>query len=302
MFDDLAAYFHENVVSSYVAYLEVRNNESFGISKDLRYAIIAATALFHVREHVPEPHKKSRSSIAKACPDYNILGDVANVSKHRKLDRGQSQLKIAEDVYEFNLITQYEDENGPYSDARKLVMVRLNDGSQHDLMDALTNIINYWGNEFTQTGILKSFKPFPLPPHPGKQFVCRDEAKALNIEIMRGVRFKQVLKLLKFDQALGRAEPIDLAGSELRSRIYTPSYSIDVQLKHPVSGRECPFTLELNEDESMEWHSLKTNEQRQSFMSELMEERREELQQLLIEALKGEGDGPGGSTGKERYI
>ncbi len=119
MFDDLAAYFHENVVSSYVAYLEVRNNESFGISKNLRAVIIAATALFHLREHVPAPHKKSRSAVAKACPDYNILGDVVNVSKHRALDRGQPQFKTAEDVYEITVITQYEDENGPYSDGRK---------------------------------------------------------------------------------------------------------------------------------------------------------------------------------------
>lgn len=284
MFDDLAAYFHENVASSYVAYLDVRNKESFGISKDLRAAIIAATALFHLREYVPAPHKKSRSEVAKACPDYNILGDVVNASKHRELDRGQPQLKAAEDVYEMTVITQYEDENGPYSDARKLVMVKLNDGSEHDMMDALTNVINYWGNEFTQYGILKSFKPFLLPPHPGEQFVSRDEAKALDTEIIRGVRFKQVLKLLKFDQALGRAEPIDLTGSEFRYRIYKPSYSVDVQLKHPVSGKEYSFTLELNEDESMKWHSLKTDEQRQSFMSKLAEERSDELQQLLIGA------------------
>jgi hypothetical protein len=296
VFDDLAAYFHENVVSSYVAYVDVRNNKPFGISKDLRSAITAATALFHLREHVPAPYKKSRSAIAKVCPDYNILGDVVNASKHRKLDRGKPQVKTAEDVFETTVTTEYEDENGPYFDTRKLVMVRLNDGSEHDLMDALTNVINYWGNELTQNGILKSFEPFPLPPHPGERFLSRTEAKAQqDLEAIQGVRFRLNFKLLKFDQALGQAEPIDLAGSELRFRIYEPS--LNVQLEHSVSGKKYSFTLKLNKDEAMEWHSLKTDEERQRFTIRFGNERRDELQRLLIEALKAEREGHGSSTG-----
>ena len=288
MFDDLAAYFHENVITSYAAYVDVRENQSYGRSKDLRAAIVAATALYHLREHIPKAHKKSRSAIAKECPDYNVLGDVVNAAKHRDLNRGRPQLNSAEDVYEMTVVTQFEDEGDSYSDARKVVMVKLKDGSERDLLDALTNVMNYWGKEFTRIGVVKDFKPFPMCPHPGEQFIPRDEAKNLDTEIIRGVRFKQVLKLLKFDPTLGKSEPIDLSGSELRYRIYKPSYSVDVQLKHPISGKEYAFTLKLGDDQSLEWHSLKTDDERQSFMSRLAQERRDELQSMLLKELEAE--------------
>lgn len=290
MFDDLAAYFYENVVSSYAEYLNVRNNESSGISKDLRAAVVAATALFHLREHVPVPHNMSRLDVTRACPDYGILGDVVNASKHRELNQGKPLLKSAENVYELIVITQYEDEQGPYRDARKLVMVKLIDGSEHDLISALTNVINYWGKEFVKFGILQSFEPFLLPPRAGEQFVNRDNARDVNMEMIREARFKQAFQFLKFDHELGKAKPIDLTGSDVKFRIYKPTYSVNVNIQHPDSEKEYSYTLELTEAETLDLDLLETDEQRQSFLLKLLEERNEELQNLHDEAKEGESN------------
>ncbi len=213
MFDDLAAYFHENIVESYTSYVDVRVNQSYGRSKDMRAAVVAATALYHLREHIPSPNRKTRKEIVAACPDYDILGDVVNAAKHRELNQGQPKLTSAEDIYEVTVIIQYEDAEGLYSDVQKVVLVKLNDGTERDLLECLTNVMNYWGNEFVLMGVTKSYKPFDVPPMPGESFIPRDAAvRNINTEIIQGVRFKQTLKLLKFDAASGKSEPIDLTG------------------------------------------------------------------------------------------
>ena len=76
VFDDLRAYFYENVVATFNAYFEVKRNGLYGASRDLRAAIVAATALYHLREHIPTAHQESRAELAQICPDYDLLGDI----------------------------------------------------------------------------------------------------------------------------------------------------------------------------------------------------------------------------------
>jgi len=286
MFDDLSAFFQENVVSAYVSYIEIRNNRSYGISKDIRSGISAASALFHLREHLSPTQQMSRAAVARACPDYDILGDIVNASKHRELTRGTPQISKAENISETVIITEYEDSEGLYIDAEKLVMVKLDNGTERDLLDILTNAINYWGCKFVQLGYLNSFKPFVPPKQPGSDFVVRSDAKNLDIEILRGVRFKQNMQLLKYDSQLGFAAPVDLTGCEAQFRIYKPSYTIDIKLSHPTTGDDYLFSLELSESQSMEWHTLQSNEEREKFMKRLSEERSDEIQQSLDEEIK----------------
>lgn len=296
MFDDLAAYFHENVVASYVEYRKVRKNESYGLSKDTRAAIVAATSLYHLREHIPSPQQKTRKTIAKECPDYDVLGDIVNAAKHRELDRGKPRLRSAEDIYELTVITQYEDSEGTYSDAQKLVMVRLIDGTEKDILECLTNVMNYWGNEFVRLGVQESYKPFDVPPGPGEVHVSREDARGLDTEIIRGVRFTQTMKLLKFDSATGKSEPIDLTGCELRYRIYKPSYVFGLHLSYPTTGKECSLELKLDEDQSSEWHSLRTDAEREGFVRRLAQEKQEEIGNLLAKKLAEDSEEESGSN------
>lgn len=281
MFDDFAAYFYENIVASYVAYRDVRENETHGRSQDTRAALVAATALYHLREHIPTTKQKTRKEIASECPDYDVLGDVVNAAKHRELDRGAPKLRSAEDIYELTVITQYEDSEGTYSDAQKVVMVKLLDGTEKDILECLTNVMNYWGNEFVRLGFSESYKPFDIPPGPGEVYVSRDAARGLGTEIIRGVRFKQTIKLQKFNSATGKLGPFDLTGYRPRYRIYKPSYVVDIYLSHPTTGKKYLFELKLDEDQSLEWHSLKTDGAREEFAARLAQERQEEILDLL---------------------
>ena len=83
MFDDLAAFYHENVVSASIDYREVYGSGIVGRSRDLRSALIAATALFHLREHLPRGKRLSRAEVETGCSDYGILGDIVNAAKHK---------------------------------------------------------------------------------------------------------------------------------------------------------------------------------------------------------------------------
>ena len=276
MLDDLHAYFYNSVVLPYTAYAEVRENGIYGQSKDRGAAINAATALYHFREHIPAPLRKSRKQVAGLCPDYDLLGDVVNAAKHSVVTQGTPQISSAEDIYEQTVSTEYEDSGGCYSDFRKLVVVRLKDGSERHLFEVMTNVLNFWGSELKSLGCVKDFKPFALPEAPGSRHLTRTEANPMKVVATQGIKFVQRMQLRKYDPAKGNFEPIDLTGAEVRYRVYRPSYSIDVGWQDD-DGREYTCTLDLTKDQSTTWHGLETDEQRREFVNALIVERKDNL-------------------------
>src|SRR5437899_872107 len=101
MFDDVEALFVEHVVPAYRAFIESVSSGPAGSSKDLRLAVNAATALHHFREHVPTATQKTRGTVAALCPDYDLLGDIVDATKHHTLTRkSQPLIRSANDVYE----------------------------------------------------------------------------------------------------------------------------------------------------------------------------------------------------------
>ncbi|GAF98811.1 unnamed protein product, partial [marine sediment metagenome] len=144
MFDDLVAYFYENVVASYNAFSGALKNNVSGMSKDLRAAINSATALYHFREHIPRIHQKTRKELAKKCPDYDLLGDIVNAAKHRALTRGNPQVSSANDIFEQVVFTKYRDEEGEYFSSEKTVLVKLKDNSDRNMQEILTNVLTMW--------------------------------------------------------------------------------------------------------------------------------------------------------------
>jgi hypothetical protein len=275
-------------VAAFTDYSKIKHDDPYGRSKDLRAAVISATALYHFREHLPQQYQKSRSEVAKLCPDYNLLGDVVNAGKHDDLDpkRGKPQINSADDIYEATVLTRYEDQDGEYSDAQKMVMAKLKDGSERDLFEVLTSVINFWGHELARLKVIKGFKPFAVPEAPGSRFIKRADAKQrLDTELLRGLRFKHHIKLQKYDANRGTSEPIDLTGAKLHYRIYKPSYSLDVVLKNP-NGQQLKATFDLTEEESLKWHDLETEEQRCEFSHLLTEQRKQHLQKLISDSKK----------------
>lgn len=272
MFDDLAAFFYENVVAAYTEYAETRQADSAGRSVDLRMALNAATSLYHLREHVPNSERKTRKQLAQKCPDYDLLGDVVNAAKHKRLTRGNPEITTAENIYEEIVITEYRDDKGPYRRATKQVTVELDDGSKRDLFVILTNVINLWADDLHDLGVLSKRPWFTLPSQEIPPRTSEDEAANLGLEVTRGVRFHPRFRLQRYNYDTGETEPIDLSDSKVKFSVYKPSYSADVTLDLET-GESVTRTIDLSDKEALVLSELETDAEKQSFLMECLEER-----------------------------
>jgi len=255
MFDDFHAYFYENVRVAYREFKERLAEPRIGRSIDLRLAVAACEALFHLREHLPEAHRLSRTQAEARCNDLALLGDIANVSKHRAVTRstphGAPLVASAVQLKEIESITLYEDAEGEYRCISKQVVAELADGTLADVMRTVTNVLNFWESYLAEIGVLNvatahayddglGLRPRPI------------NASGLTLEIIKGVRFRQELRLMKFNSDTGRAEPMPLPeGTKVRMSIRErPSHQVDITLRHNKSGHEFTRTVVLTADES----------------------------------------------------
>lgn len=278
MFDDLAGYFHENVIATFKEYKDQRSLPSSGTNRDVRLAIAAATALYHFREHIPASHQKSRTEISRTCPDYNLLGDIVNAAKHRKITRGSPTIVSADEIYEEVVSTEYIDDKGPYRHVEKVVTVKFLDGSTRDLYDILVNVLNMWIDDLGIIGIS------PVPQHVPPVSLAipkRTEARRLDLVIQKGLRFHQNYRLQRYNYDTDRIEPIDLTGCDVKFKIYKPEYSIDLELKNDKTGERLTKTVKLTEKEALKLHQLETEDEKHSFIEKLI--KRKKLYEKMFE-------------------
>lgn len=274
MFDDLFAYYHENVVSAFIAYRDTSRNAVVGRSHDLRMAMIAANALFHLREHLPKSGRLSRKNVELACPDYALLGDVANAVKHKLLTNdtphGVPLIKDASSIIEKILIIEYKDEKGIYRYIQKTVVIQLVDGSEKNFLHILTNVINFWELHMQKLGVLPTARTFSFDGDVRARTRAECNTDGLNFEIVQGLRFHQTMELLRFDNATGKATPIDLTGCEAIFRIYQPAeHDVDLYLTNDSSGKEFKTTISLTEDEILMLSRISSDADKQTYINSL---------------------------------
>jgi len=273
MFDDFNAFYGENVVDTYIAYRDTSTDGVAGRSRDLREAVVAASALFHLREHLPSAHLITRSQAEQLCPDYALLGDLVNAAKHASVTKntphGAPLVAQASDLRERILLVEYEDADGFYRFPQKQVIVKLTDGTERNLLDVLTNVLNFWETKLAADGVLKSARVFMHDNKP--RYRTREECSAakLNFEIVQGRRFMQSMQLLRWNPAAARADPVDLKGGKLHFSIYKPKYDFELALTHEASGKEFRTTVELTEEESQIMTSLESAAERAVYASGL---------------------------------
>ncbi len=265
----LLRYFVSTFVTAYEEYLAAGLKRSSGRSRDLRAAIVAAEALYHFREHLPGGKPPSRSAIAKLCPDYNLVADVTNLAKHRRLTKGRPQLQSIEDIEELIVTTEYKDERGAYRHCEKVIMLKLRDGSQRDLRGVLTNVINFWIDELGHKGLARKRPHFALTAtkEPRARSECDD--RELTLEILQGLRFRQIFKLQQYNYDTGRVEPIDLTGNHARFTIRKPSYELAFSLTHQATGYTIERAAKLTDEESAVLNSLETSEAQEEYLASL---------------------------------
>jgi len=286
MFDDLTAYYHENVVSSYIAYREISKDGVAGRSRDLREALTAANALFHLREHLPAG-APSRGQVEQLCPDYALLGDVVNASKHKSLTgntpHGAPLVNDAASLSEQILQIEYEDGDGIYRYTAKTVVVDLIDRTERNLLEVLSNVINFWEQHLTSIGVLSEARTFGYDDPICARTRAECEENRLGFELVQGHRFRQSMKMLRFNNDTGLAAPINLTGSEINFRIYRPKFDIDISLTHDATGEEFKKTITLSESDSLELSKLSSDEEKQAYVNSLPEAQ-DALRELAIEA------------------
>jgi hypothetical protein len=272
MFDDLNAYFQENVWESYTKFVESKKSRSAGKSRDLRLAINAATALYHLREHIPQHQRKSRAKLAKICPDFNLLGDVVNASKHGYLTEGNPQVVSAEDIFEVRTSTMYQDEQGEYWHGEKSVFIKLKDGTERDLYEILTNVLNMWLKELYHLRVISHVEPIEIKDEGIPPRLTENGAAPLDLEIIRGVRFTHRMRLQKYNYETGKVEPMDLSGGEVRLRFFKPPSELQVVLRNKRTDEEISRTIPLSEEQGLVYLKLKSDEQRQAFANTIAKE------------------------------
>lgn len=273
--EDLIAHFHEQAVEAYVDFRDRQRNSIAGRSRDRRLGVAASQALFHFREHFPEKWLLSRSEVERRCAAYGVLGDVANASKHGEISastpHGAPLVSTFGEIQEEIWVVQYEDGQGRYHHVHKIVTVTLADGTQRNLLDVLTDVLNFWESYLHSLGLLAAARTFQSGTEIASRSREETEAARLDLEMVQGHRFQQKVRLFRFDESKGRAEPLPLPqGSKVQMSI-RPRPQLDLQLSivHDESGAEFIETITLSPEESERVESFESDDERQAFISSL---------------------------------
>lgn len=273
MFDDLAAYFYENVVSSFEEYRQTKTSRKAGRSRDLRTAMIAASALFHLREHLPPSNAMSRTAVERLCADYGVLGDIVNAAKHSSISsdtpHGPPLVKTAAQLREEVVITEYRDDVGTYRFIEKAVIAQLTDGSCRVVLEVLTNVMNFWQAHLNALGVVAKARTYPLEASNQPMSRAECESNRMDFEIIAGVRFASKIRMQRYNYETGTVEPVDLTGCQAEFKVYRPQYNVDISLVHAESGSVLKKTVTLSEEESMVVASMQTDAERHAYVANL---------------------------------
>lgn len=255
MFDDLHAYYHEHVLTAFRDFRDLLRENRAGQSKDLRAAVAACNALFHLLEHLPAEHRVKRAFVEQQCPSFAIVGDIANVAKHRNITKptphGAPLVSSADQLEEVLLVIEYEDDEGAYRGTRKQVRATLTDGRQIDVLCEVTNVLNFWEKFLASAGVLKEARHFAFDD--GLGFRTRDDCKSgPTLQVIQGVRFRQLLQLMKYNKETGRAEVMPLPeGSQVNMELRERSrHTLEISLKNDKTGQEFQGAVTLSVEES----------------------------------------------------
>jgi hypothetical protein len=269
VFDDLAGLFHENVVAAVSEYLDIAATAQAGRSRDLRAALSAAEALFNFREHMPAAHKQTRSEIEAECPDYGLVADVANAKKHRTLTQGRPRIASAEQIEERILITEYRDEQGDYRHAEKQVVIKLEDGHERDLRHIVLTVLDYWRDKLSSLGLVEVLpsRLLPIDQQPRPRSQCNNGI--LDVELICGVRFKQVICIRRFNYASGQIEPVDLTGRQFQCGVYEPPVMVSLTVTSESTGKTVSKTLAITAEQARQLLAHDSESDRKQYLTSL---------------------------------
>jgi hypothetical protein len=259
---ELAAYFYQHVFLAYHRYRQVKNDGEIGDNKDRREALDAAVALYHLREHIPLPFRKTRAQLAALCPDYDLLGDIVNAAKHNVLTHGTPQVAGVDNISEILVCTRFRDQDGEYDHQEKIVEVELVDGSKRDIYEILTNVVNTWFDELHRIGAIDQRQPIQLKT---QELVSREDASSVALQITQGIRWQQHFRLQQYNYESNEIEPVDLSDAE--NIIFTvrepPTFEVEMG---DASGLKFAKKVELTPEQVRELEQIDDPSQRNQYL------------------------------------
>ncbi|PHS50744.1 MAG: hypothetical protein COB01_11945 [Lutibacter sp.] len=266
MYDDTKAYFLENVFIPFKEYLKLKKIKKSGLSVHLRSAINSASNLYHLREHIPNNGDLSRNKLTKICPDYGLLGDVVNASKHRVLNKNNPQVSNSKNIYEQIIITEYKDKEGKYTEVKKSVFIKLDNGQERDLHEILINVMNMWLIELEKLNLIDHIKEFQYRSIriPRRK---KDSGK-MDLTAMQNLRFAPKFKIQKYNYDTKIIEPIDLTGAEISARFYKPQIIADLELTEK-NGIKHNFEILVDQKQKKLIEKMKDENEKHQFLIKL---------------------------------
>jgi hypothetical protein len=98
MSENARKFYVESVLPSFQDFIEHRTSNDWGENQLLRKGVVTASSLFHLREHIPTAIQPSKTTLRNQYPDYGLIGDISNVSKHHEISRDNPQITNASQV------------------------------------------------------------------------------------------------------------------------------------------------------------------------------------------------------------
>jgi len=284
MFTKARNYVIQNALPAYREFFAALRHNRFGEGEIVRLGVTAAIALYHLREHLPDPIRPTRDALQNTCPDFALVGDVANASKHKKLDRGRPRISNADQVYEMAVSTQYQDKKGWYPAVQVAVHVRLDDGTERDLADLLHGVMNMWSQKLADLEVVNIANPEALLRD---RHVSRAEAakRTFSGRIVIGEERHHRWALRRFNYQTGKPEPMDLTGAKIEMRMWKAIESIPMHVQLPELQLEADVEIPVTPAQGAKFMQLSTDEDKNRFLTALLK-RSPKLQLRVKEALQ----------------
>jgi hypothetical protein len=275
MYDNPKSQFHEDLVESYTQLTEQLRAGPVGMNKGLKAAVQAASALFHFREHLPPTIALTKAQTKALCPEYSLLEDITNVSKHRNLTQGTPTITDPSVFSDFVYLINFEDDLGDFTHTIKQVRARLPSGNHVDVLALVTRVLNFWGSYLHSKGVLSSFMPFAEPVPVEQINVTRAEAAPLAFESIAGGRFPGLgMQILKHDPARGGNYPPPVPLKEVKMRIYKrPPVVLSLTFKNAETGVEETTAYDVSDEEEKEFKALIAPDTKRAFIERIISSR-----------------------------
>jgi len=178
------AFFVTSVIPSYERFVTQLLDGVQGGRRDTAALGEAAGALLHLADYTAREAACKHTVVGAPKSDkyvrqltssnwwFAATRDIANVIKHREINRDGRLLDSLDDVKEYCVIARYEDSEGYYCDVRKAVLVRFKNGIELAAEVILRQCLSFWVRELIK---LKVISGHPKIDHGRTNYRARNE-------------------------------------------------------------------------------------------------------------------------------